>query len=44
MLGLASGEALDEVREAVRTYQPEDLDDLESLISLGALEFGRDDL
>lgn len=40
MLGLADEKARDEVREVIRTYQREDLDDLESLIVLGDLEFG----
>jgi hypothetical protein len=39
MLGLASDEDLDRVREAVRTYAPEDMDDLEALILLGRMEF-----
>lgn len=40
MLGLATPEARDEIRRVVRRYQPEDLEDLESLIALGELEFG----
>jgi hypothetical protein len=40
MLGLASEGSLDEVREIVAKYQPEDQADLESLITLGRLEFG----
>jgi len=43
MLGLASDEALVEVRTIVSTYQSEDLEDLESLIALGKLEFGAED-
>ena len=43
MLGLASEEALEEVRVVVSRYQPEDLEDLESLITLGRLEFGAND-
>jgi hypothetical protein len=39
MLGLALDEDLDRVREAVRDYAPEDLDDLEALILLGRMEF-----
>lgn len=41
MLGLASPAELDEVRRVVRLYQPEDADDLEGLIALGAVEFPR---
>lgn len=40
MLGLADPGTLDEVRDIVAIYQPEDLEDLESLITLGRLEFG----
>jgi hypothetical protein len=40
MLGRASEEALAEVRTVVQRFQPEDLEDLESLITLGELEFG----
>jgi hypothetical protein len=43
MLGLASEETLDQVREVIATYQPEDREDLESLITLGKIEFGVDD-
>jgi hypothetical protein len=39
MLGLASEEQLDRVREAVTKYVPQDLDDLEALILLGKMEF-----
>jgi hypothetical protein len=39
MLGLASDDDLDRVRDAVQTYAPEDLDDLEALILLGRMEF-----
>jgi hypothetical protein len=39
MLGGASDEALAEVRAAVTTYTPDDLDDLESIIQLGQLEY-----
>ena len=38
MLGLASDEVLNQVREAITQYSPEDSDDLESLIYLGKLE------
>lgn len=38
MLGLASDEDLDRVREVVARYSPDELDDLESLIYLGRLE------
>jgi hypothetical protein len=40
MLGLASEQDLDRVRQAVRQYSPQDLEDLESLIYLGKLELG----
>jgi hypothetical protein len=39
MLGGADEAALDEVRDAVRMYRPDDLNDLESLITLGKLEY-----
>jgi hypothetical protein len=39
MLGLASGEEVERVREMVIRYAPEDRDDLEALIILGQLEF-----
>jgi hypothetical protein len=42
MLGLASEAALAEVRTVVQRFQPEDLYDLESLITLGELVFGSD--
>lgn len=38
MLGWASDEALHEVRRIVRTYRPEDEEDLESLIFIGRQE------
>lgn len=38
MLGLASEQAIDEVRELFRRTTPDDLADLESLITLGKLE------
>lgn len=38
MLGLADEVALAQVRHAFRQYAPDDLDDLESLITLGKLE------
>ncbi len=38
MLGLASEEDLDRVREVVAHYQPEATEDLESLVYLGKLE------
>ena len=38
MLGLANEAALVQVRNVFRQYAPEDMDDLESLISLGKLE------
>jgi hypothetical protein len=39
MLGAANEAALRQVRDAVRRYRPADLDDLESLILLGQLEY-----
>jgi len=42
MLGLASDQALNEVRAVVASHQPEDKEDLESLITLGGLEFGEE--
>lgn len=39
MLGVASDEALSEVRRVVARYSPDDSDDLESLIFLGGQEF-----
>lgn len=38
MLGLASDRELDEVRRAIEMYDPNSLEDLESLILLGKLE------
>jgi hypothetical protein len=38
MLGLASDRELDEVRRAIKMYDPNSLEDLESLILLGKLE------
>jgi len=40
LLGLASEQDLDRVRQAVRQYSPQDSEDLESLIYLGKLELG----
>lgn len=40
MLGLASDEELDRVREAVTRYAPDELQDLEALIYLGRMEMG----
>jgi hypothetical protein len=40
MLGQASEDMLGEVRELFARYQPEDMEDLESLIELGRLEMG----
>lgn len=42
MLGLASDEELDQVREVVTRYEPSALEDLESLIYLGRLEMQSD--
>ena len=39
MLGGADENALEEVRKAIKTYLPETLEDLESFIVLGKLEF-----
>lgn len=41
MLGLASDEEVDRVREVVARYAPEEAEDLESLIYLGRLETGK---
>lgn len=41
MLGLASEHDLDRVRQVVRRYSPQDVQDLESLIYLGKLELGQ---
>jgi len=38
MLGLATEDQLNRVREVIRQYSPEDMDDLESLIVMGQLE------
>jgi hypothetical protein len=38
MLGQASDQELDEVREVFKTYDPNSLEDLESLVELGKLE------
>jgi hypothetical protein len=38
MLGQADAGVLDQVRTTVRTYRPEDVEDVESLIALGQLE------
>jgi hypothetical protein len=43
MLGQADDVALDEVRSVVRAYRPQDLEDLESLISLGKMEYMTDE-
>ena len=40
MLGQASESDLDRVRNVIATYDRESLEDLESLIQLGKLEFG----
>lgn len=40
MLGLATDQLLDEVREVVSRYSPQDREDLESLIFLGKMELG----
>jgi len=40
MLGLADEADLERVREVLRRYTPEDMEDLESLIYLGKLEAG----
>jgi len=40
MLGLASEQELERVRQVVEQYSPQDLEDLESLIYLGKLELG----
>ena len=41
MLGLASEQDLERVRQAVKQYSPQDLQDFESLIYLGKLELGQ---
>ncbi|MBA3533509.1 MAG: hypothetical protein H0T73_16445, partial [Ardenticatenales bacterium] len=41
MLGLASDEELGRVREVIKKYASDAVDDLESLIYLGKLEMGR---
>jgi len=41
LLGLASDQDLDRVRQAVNQYSPQDVQDLESLIYLGKLELGQ---
>jgi hypothetical protein len=41
LLGLASDVDLDRVRQAVKQYSPQDLEDFESLIYLGRLELAR---
>jgi hypothetical protein len=41
MLGLASEEELERVREVVARYAPDEIDDLESLIYLGQVEMGK---
>ena len=41
MLGLASEEELERVREVVARYTPDEVDDLESLIYLGQVEMGK---
>lgn len=41
MLGAVNESARHEVRDVVRHYRPEDLEDVEQLIELGKLEFGR---
>jgi hypothetical protein len=44
MLGQADNAAMDEVRSVIQTYRPEDLDDLESLIVLGRMEYESPDV
>ena len=39
MLGAADDDALDETREVIRRYLPDGVDDLESLVFLGKLEY-----
>ncbi|MFN3929388.1 MAG: hypothetical protein ACK4OK_07120, partial [Thermoflexus sp.] len=39
MLGMAASDQVDAVREVFRRYRPEDLEDLESLLTLGRLEW-----
>jgi len=41
MLGLASQEELEQVRQVVRRYAPGEIEDLESLIYLGQVEMGK---
>ena len=41
MLGLASEEDLERVRDGVARYTPDEVDDLESLIYLGQVEMGK---
>ncbi len=41
MLGLASEEELERVRDVVSRYAPDEVDDLESLIYLGQVEMGK---
>jgi hypothetical protein len=41
LLGLASDQDLDRVRQVVKQYSPQDVQDLESLIYLGKLELGQ---
>ena len=43
MLGQADANALDNVRALFKQYAPADISDLESLITLGKLETGRDE-
>jgi hypothetical protein len=40
MLGQASNETVDEVRSLFRRHAPEDIEDLESLVTLGRMETG----
>jgi hypothetical protein len=43
MLGGADDRALEQVRQAVRSYRPDELEDVESLIALGRLEYAADE-
>jgi hypothetical protein len=42
MLGLADDVALERVRSVFERFAPGDMQDLESLVTLGKLEMGRD--
>jgi len=41
MLGAAGDETIEGVRKVVSQYRPEDVDDLESIVRLGKLEYGQ---